>query len=180
MSRYWIEVKKRNKILIPHILISELEYNLIRRNIMPYPGSIDIKIEKELSNKDIYYEYFKKDIMGIEFQLVKSEEVVIEIKKSENFSGYKIKLSKFIQSEEPLAIHCTNLNDTLTILKALWRMGDTTRTSDSEIKTLYYSPGYTDNFCYTNMGIVIPLDYESCKRWGIERVYEAEEVDLEN
>lgn len=180
MSRYWIEVRRRNKILIPHILINELEYNLIRGNIMSYPGSIDRKIEKELNNKDVYYEYIKKDIMGIEFQLVKSEEVIIEIKKSEKFSDYKIKLSTFIRSKKPLAIHCTSLNDTLVILKALWRMGDTTKTSDSEIKALYYLPGYTDNFCYTNIGVVIPLDDKSCKRWDIKHVYEVEEVDLEN
>lgn len=181
MNQYWIEVKNRDKILIPRISVTESEYNFIREN-MVYYYSDDIirKIEKESNNKNICYEYLKKDVNGLEFQLIKSEEVTIEIKKSENFSGYKIKLSTFIQSKEHLAIHCTNLDDTITILKAFWRMGDSTRASESEIKAIYYSSEYTGNFCYTNLGVIIPLKDESCKDWGIKHVYKAEEVDLEN
>lgn len=179
MSRYWIEVRRGNKILIPHILINKLEYDIIRENMKYYSNSIERKIEKEL-NKNIYYECIKSNIMGIEFQLSKGEEVIIEIEKSEIFSGYKIKLSEFIQSKKPLAIHCVTLNDTLTILKALWRMGEATKLPGSEIERLYYSPKYTGNLCYTNMGIIMPLDDESCGEWHIECIYEAEEVDLEN
>lgn len=145
-----------------------------------YSCEVDRKIEKELNNKNIYYEYIKKNVNGLEVQLSKSEEVTIEIKKSERFSGYKIKLSEFIHSEEPLAIHCTSSDDTITILKALWRMGDSTRTSESEIKVTYYSSEYIGNFCYTNIGVIMPLKNESCKDWGIKNIYEAEEVDLEN
>lgn len=179
MSRYAIEVRKENKILIPRISITELEYDIIRKSMGYYFNSIEIKIEKEL-NKNICYECINSNIMGIEFQLSKGEEVIIEIKKSENFSGYKIKLSEFIQSKEPLAIHCTNLNDTITILKALWRMGDSTKTSELEIRAAYYSSEYTGNFCYTNIGILMPLKDEICKNWGIKHVYEAEDVDLNN
>lgn len=179
MSRYAIEVRKENKILIPRISITELEYDIIRKSMGYYFNSIEIRIEKEL-NKNICYECINSNIMGIEFQLSKGEEVIIEIKKSENFSGYKIKLSEFIQSKEPLAIHCTNLNDTITILKALWRMGDSTKTSELEIRAVYYSSEYTGNFCYTNIGILMPLKDEICKNWGIKHVYEAEDVDLNN
>lgn len=117
MSQYWIEVRKETQILIPRISVTESEYNFIRENMLYYSNDIIRKIEKESNNKNIYYEYIKKDVNGLEFQLIKSEEVTIEIKKSENFSGYKIKLSEFIHSEEHLAIHCTSSDDTITILK---------------------------------------------------------------